>query len=64
MVRCGAVCPRQYASVAFVVEPLLFGPEIVCSCNAAATALGVAVVGVVGSLDVLRHKPLATLRAE
>jgi putative ABC transport system permease protein len=29
-----------------------------------ATALGVAVVGVVASLDVLRHKPLATLRAE
>ena len=29
-----------------------------------ATAVSVAVVGVVASLDVLRHKPLATLRAE
>ena len=28
------------------------------------TAIFVAVVGVVASLDVLRHKPLATLRAE
>ena len=28
------------------------------------TAVFVAVVGVVASLDVLRHKPLATLRAE
>jgi putative ABC transport system permease protein len=30
----------------------------------AATAVFVAVVGVLASLDVLRHKPLATLRAE
>jgi putative ABC transport system permease protein len=29
-----------------------------------ATALGVAAVGVLASLDVLRRKPLATLRAE
>jgi hypothetical protein len=28
------------------------------------TALFVAAVGVLASLDVLRHKPLATLRAE
>jgi putative ABC transport system permease protein len=30
----------------------------------AATALLVATIGVLSSLDVLRHKPLATLRAE
>jgi putative ABC transport system permease protein len=30
----------------------------------AATAIGVAAIGVLASLDVLRHKPLATLRAE
>jgi hypothetical protein len=29
-----------------------------------ATALLVAAIGVISSLDVLRHKPLATLRAE
>jgi len=29
-----------------------------------ATALLVAVIGVLSSLDVLRHKPLSTLRAE
>ena len=29
-----------------------------------ATALCVAAIGVLASLDVLRHKPLATLRAE
>jgi hypothetical protein len=28
------------------------------------TAIVVAAVGVIASLDVLRHKPLATLRAE
>ena len=30
----------------------------------AATAILVAAIGVLASLDVLRHKPLATLRAE
>jgi hypothetical protein len=30
----------------------------------AATAALVAVIGVLASIDVLRHKPLATLRAE
>jgi hypothetical protein len=30
----------------------------------AATAVLVAAIGVLASLDVLRHKPLATLRAE
>ena len=30
----------------------------------AATAVFVAAIGVLASLDVLRHKPLATLRAE
>jgi putative ABC transport system permease protein len=30
----------------------------------AATAVGVAAIGVLASIDVLRHKPLATLRAE
>jgi hypothetical protein len=29
-----------------------------------ATGILVAVIGVLSSLDVLRHKPLATLRAE
>jgi hypothetical protein len=30
----------------------------------AATAVLVAVIGVLASIDILRHKPLATLRAE
>jgi len=37
---------------------------LVVAVGISATALCVAAIGVLASLDVLRHKPLATLRAE
>jgi putative ABC transport system permease protein len=40
------------------------GTPVLAVTGVAATAAFVAVVGVLASLDVLRHKPLATLRAE
>jgi len=40
------------------------GTPVLTLAGVAATAVLVAAIGVLASLDVLRHKPLATLRAE
>jgi putative ABC transport system permease protein len=48
----------------FALELTWQAVPLVTIVGIAATALAVAVVGIVASLDVLRHKPLATLRAE
>jgi putative ABC transport system permease protein len=54
----------SWAVATYALE-LTWSPELLLmAVGVAATAVLVAGIGVVSSLDVLRHKPLATLRAE
>ncbi len=54
----------SWAVARFALDLPWQGTPGIALTGVAATAAFVAVVGVVASLDVLRHKPLATLRAE
>ena len=54
----------SWAIARFALELTWQAVPLVTIIGIAGTALTVAVVGIVASLDVLRHKPLATLRAE
>jgi putative ABC transport system permease protein len=54
----------SWAVARFALELAWEFVPLVTVVGIAGTALFVAVVGIVASLDVLRHKPLATLRAE
>ena len=54
----------SWAIARFALELTWQAVPLVTIVGIGGTALVVAVVGIVASLDVLRHKPLATLRAE
>ena len=54
----------SWAIARFALELTWQAVPLVTIVGIAGTALVVAIVGIVASLDVLRHKPLATLRAE
>jgi putative ABC transport system permease protein len=54
----------SWAVARFALELAWEFVPLVTIVGIAGTALFVAVVGILASLDVLRHKPLATLRAE
>ena len=54
----------SWAIARFALELTWQPVPLVTIIGIVGTALFVAVVGIVASLDVLRHKPLATLRAE
>lgn len=54
----------SWAIARFVLELPWSPTPAIAIVGIAGTAVAVAVIGVLASLDVLRHKPLATLRAE
>ena len=54
----------SWAIARFALELTWQAVPLVTIVGIGGTAVVVAVVGIVASLDVLRHKPLATLRAE
>ena len=54
----------SWAIARFALDLTWQAVPLVTIVGIAGTAFVVAVVGIVASLDVLRHKPLATLRAE
>jgi putative ABC transport system permease protein len=54
----------SWAIARFALDLAWQAVPLVTIVGIAGTAFVVAVVGIVASLDVLRHKPLATLRAE
>jgi putative ABC transport system permease protein len=54
----------SWAVARFALELPWEATPLITITGIAATAVFVAAVGVLSSLDVLRHKPLATLRAE
>jgi putative ABC transport system permease protein len=54
----------SYAISRWAIEVAWAMPWVEVAAGVAGTTILVALVGVVASLDVLRHKPLATLRAE
>ena len=54
----------SWAVARFALELNWKATPLITVTGIAVTALFVAVIGVLASLDVLRHKPLSTLRAE
>ena len=54
----------SWAVARFALELNWEATPLITVTGIAVTALFVAVIGVLASLDVLRHKPLSTLRAE